>query len=602
MLKQNLIITYSNQKARQLKQNLSNPLDKVITLDGFINEIYERESFAKIIDKSIALLQIHKTISDKKIDYFDFIKEGSDTLDLIYEYILKVDASTIELKELLSGEKYKAIKAIADAYEAFKQTHSLVDENDLVRLAIDKFEKYDFSLYENQYLDKFELDGIKFYNSNLKLSLIQKLQNATSPLREQSKTTDARLFTLLKQPFDINEEVCSSLKLARKLLQEDDTLKCEDICIVTTDINEYAPIFRLYLSKYGLQGFDSKGKPLNLFDPKSEHLSAKNAYEQINKKIENLKKAAMRYGLTFDKERLKKRLVDKTYLIEEKIGIELTEANQLVGLGKTYKHIIFIGADINHFPPKRSDNFLYSSKIGQDYFCENSYYESSQLQYEELKKSASNLYVIHPEYQGKRRLTSSIIVDKNIQNKIDISDIKESRNKIEDEYIDSIKSKEFTHFDGLGVQDVAVHHLSASQLSSYAKCPLNYLYSYKLGLRTQKEESEGFDVMQQGSLMHACYEEFAKKIQGRASLSVEDMKKIMITVVDEEYQKFLNDPKNEIESENIYHKIFKQTLSKGLSDDTQDGLLIKFILFCRFYFIFIEKEIIKRKQTYIIND
>ncbi len=31
-LKQNLIITYSNQKVRELKKSLKNPLDKVVTL------------------------------------------------------------------------------------------------------------------------------------------------------------------------------------------------------------------------------------------------------------------------------------------------------------------------------------------------------------------------------------------------------------------------------------------------------------------------------------------------------------------------------------------------------------------------------------------
>ena len=37
-LKQNLIITYSNQKARELKKTLKNPLDKVVTLSVFVND------------------------------------------------------------------------------------------------------------------------------------------------------------------------------------------------------------------------------------------------------------------------------------------------------------------------------------------------------------------------------------------------------------------------------------------------------------------------------------------------------------------------------------------------------------------------------------
>ena len=42
-LKQNLIITYSNQKARELKKTLKNPLDKVVTLSAFVNDFFEKK-------------------------------------------------------------------------------------------------------------------------------------------------------------------------------------------------------------------------------------------------------------------------------------------------------------------------------------------------------------------------------------------------------------------------------------------------------------------------------------------------------------------------------------------------------------------------------
>ena len=43
-LKQNLIITYSNQKARELKKTLKNPLDKVVTLSAFVNDFFENKN------------------------------------------------------------------------------------------------------------------------------------------------------------------------------------------------------------------------------------------------------------------------------------------------------------------------------------------------------------------------------------------------------------------------------------------------------------------------------------------------------------------------------------------------------------------------------
>lgn len=53
-LKQNLYITYSNQKVRDLKrQNILKPLDKVITLDCLTYSICKGQFLLKIIFKLI---------------------------------------------------------------------------------------------------------------------------------------------------------------------------------------------------------------------------------------------------------------------------------------------------------------------------------------------------------------------------------------------------------------------------------------------------------------------------------------------------------------------------------------------------------------------
>ncbi len=580
MIKQNLIITYSNQKAREIKKSLSNPLDKVLTLNNLIYEFFEKQSFKKIIDPIIATSFIYKTIQTENIKYLDFISQDSDTIDLIYDFILKAEASKVDLSEILSGEKLKAIELLIVKYKEFKEEFNLVDFNDIVQFTIDNFENFDLSLYENIILDNFEKDGIKFYKSNLEFELLNLISSKAKALENQQQNSSIpKLIKLKKQPFDINDEVQSALKLARKLLEENESVSSNDICIVTTDIDEYAPIFRLYLDKYNLKGYDSKGLALNLFkNKKIDNIQALNAFKNIDKQLNTIEKNSRRFNINIDIEKLKDKLINETYILEEKIGIELTEANQLVGLNKKYEHIIFIGTDINHFPPKRSDNFLYSSEIAQKYFCENSYYESSLLQYNELKRLASNLYITYPKYKEKRELSSSIIINKDISNSIDISNIFARKERIiQEEYLTSITSQEFTKYDGLDVNGIFVTHLSASQLGSYAKCPLKYLYNYKLGIKKPKEDEEGFDVMQQGTLMHSCYEEFAKEVQGNDKLELEDFKSIMSEVLEQEYLKFLNDPRNEIKEENIYHQIFKFTLAKGLKDDSEDGLLIKFI-------------------------
>ncbi|WP_198306047.1 PD-(D/E)XK nuclease family protein [Arcobacter vandammei] len=579
-LKQNLIITYSNQKVRELKKSLKNPFDKVITLSSFVNEFFEKNSFKTLIKPFIATAFLYKIIKDENIEYLDFISQNSDTLDLIYDFILKINASKVELSKILKDEKLKAIEILNIKYKEFKYKNNLVDMNDIFQLIIDNFDKNDFTKYEKIYIDSFEIENIKLYKSNLELELINLFREISIPLEQTINTNiSAKLYKLNKQPFDINEEVECALKLSRKLLEDDENLKSNDICIVTTDINEYAPIFRLYLPKYELKGFDSKGISLKLFSgKKSSNLQVKMAFDEIEKELKFYDESCKKFGLNIDLQKIKEKLANETYILEDKIGIELTEANQLIGLNKQFEHIIFIGTDINHFPPKRSDNFLFTSQIAQDYFCENSYYESSLFQYKELKKLTKNLYILYPKYKDKRELTASIIIDKNIENLVDISNIKAKKEKIKKEdFLDSITLQEFTKYDGLEVSGVKANHLSASQLGSYAKCPLKYLYINKLRIRTPREDEDGFDVAQMGTLMHSCFEAFAKKVQGNKILGIEAFKSIMFDVLDEEYQLFINNPDNEIKEENILHLLYKYTLARGLKDDKSDGLLIKFI-------------------------
>lgn len=579
-LKQNLIITYSNQKVRELKKSLKNPLDKVVTLSSFADEFFEKHSFKTLIKPIIATSFIYKTIKEEDIKYLDFLSLNSNTLDLIYDFILKINASKVDLSKILKDEKLKAIEILNIKYKEFKYKNNLVDMNDIFQLIIDNFDKNDFTKYEKIYIDSFEIENIKLYKSNLELELINLFREISIPLEQTINTNiSAKLYKLNKQPFDINDEVESALKLGRKLLEDDENLKSNDICIVTTDINEYAPIFRLYLPKYELKGFDSKGISLKLFSgKKSSNLQVKMAFDSIEKELKFYDESCKKFGLNIDLQKIKEKLANETYILEDKIGIELTEANQLIGLNKEFEHIIFIGADINHFPPKRSDNFLFTSQIAQDYFCENSYYESSLFQYKELKKLTKNLYILYPKYKDKRELTASIIIDKNIENLVDISNIKAKKEKIQKEdFLSSITSNEFTKYDGLDVKGLNANHLSASQLGSYAKCPLKYLYINKLRIKTPREDEDGFDVAQMGTLMHSCFEAFAKKVQGNKNLGIEAFKSIMFEVLQEEYESFINNPDNEIKEENIFHVLYKYTLARGLNDDKNDGLLIKFI-------------------------
>ena len=85
-LKQNLIITYSNQKARELKKTLKNPLDKVVTLSAFANDFFEKNSFKTEIKPIVATSFIYKIIKEEKIEYLDFI---SITLLILFKISLR---------------------------------------------------------------------------------------------------------------------------------------------------------------------------------------------------------------------------------------------------------------------------------------------------------------------------------------------------------------------------------------------------------------------------------------------------------------------------------------------------------------------------------
>mgnify|MGYP000566107530 CR=1 FL=1 len=208
MLNQNLYITYSNQKAREIKRKIAKPLDKIITLSGFVDDFFEKQSFKKMIDSIVASSFIFKTIKEEEIKYFDFINPSSDTLDLIYDFILKVNSSNIELPKILEGKKLEAIKILSNKYSEFKQKFNLVDSNDIVQYAIDNFEKIDFSNYKEIFLDSFENENIKFYKSDLEFKLLKLLFSKAKLLENKIENKNsATLYKLNKQAFDINRRL-----------------------------------------------------------------------------------------------------------------------------------------------------------------------------------------------------------------------------------------------------------------------------------------------------------------------------------------------------------------------------------------------------------
>ena len=569
-LKQNLYITYSNQKSRDIKQTITKPLDKVITLESLIIELFEKNNFEIQVDNILGASIIYKIIKDKNIKYFSYLNEDAISLNIIFDFIVKCRRNKVEYKKLLSGDKLDAIIKIEEAYRTYKQHNNLVDIADIEKKVLENWDSWFENKYDEIYVDDFCIGDISFIKSKLQDRILSKLLIYKKlPLQNQINN-NTKIIKPKNEVFDNIDEVKTAIKISRKLLEDDDSLSVNDILIVASDIQEYASLYKLFLDEYEMKGYSSIGTPLTLLT-NSNDTKVIIAKQQYDLKIKSLKNLYQKLGLTLSKT-TKESIKSNIKILDEKIGIELTEPNQIIGLSKRYKNIIFIGTDINHFPPKISDNFLYSYEDDMKYFYLNDYFKSSQMQLKELKRLSDNLYIITASYNGKRELSPSILINKEFDEFIDISDIK-SKNDLA---LDNQAIKEdMSYLDDVKVNGIKATHLSASQINKYLSCPLAYLYSNKIRIQAPKQNEEGFDVMEQGSLMHLCYELFGKFIKEKniTSIDKDELNSIMYDISIQAYQEFIK----EIETTNIHHKIFLSSLQAGLKDDRPKGLLAKFV-------------------------
>ncbi|PHR54382.1 MAG: hypothetical protein COA44_13270 [Arcobacter sp.] len=588
-LSHNLYITYSNQKVRDLKkQSILKPLDKVITLDILILEVFESKHFEIVIDDILASCIIYKIIENKKIEYFSYLNEDAVSLNTIYNFIVKCKRNSVAFESLLSGEKLDAILEIDASYQEYKGINNLVDIADIEKIVLENWDDSFRKGYDEVYVDSFVIENISFIKSKKQQQILEKLSNYKKLVKIQETLPRPKIIKPSNEVFDNIDEVKTTIRITRKLLEEG--TQSNEILIVASDIQEYAPLYKLFLDEYEIKGFSSIGTPLSSFY-NTTTTQVKIALSGYQAQIQALELLYKKLSLTLS-EIAKENIKASINILDEKIGIEITEPNQVVGLSKKYKHIIFIGTDINHFPPKANDNFLYSYDDDLKYFCANNYFTSSQTQLNELKRLCENLYIITASYSGKRELTPSILIDNEFDEIIDISNVKsvsqlalnhQTKEPDEDtsDYYKSIVSEDFTAYDGNGVQGLEATHLSASQINKYLTCPLAYLYSNKIRLQAPNQEEEGFDVMEKGSLMHLCYELFGQTIKdkGIKSTHEEELYELMYQVSLQAYaHKDTVEPRGKPKlEENIHHQIFLSTLQAGLKDERRAGLLAKFV-------------------------
>ena len=602
-ISQTLILTATTTRVNELQKKYNDKYNflKVITLDYLVLELFEiYDDSSILLDDNIATTIIYELIQNSKSDYFKYLDKNAQSLKIIYDFFLKLQLNDIKIEEFnYPKEKQKALKELFTSYKKYLKSNNLVDNAGIVNIALKNINQY-LKKFDEVLVDSFKVDSIELIKSNKHKELLDKIKKykLSKSIRRTLKSDKPNLYQ--NKAFNSYDEVRTAIKIAKKLMLNGSSE--DDIIIVCSDINEYLPYYYNLLPEYGMKGYDTVGLPLNSYGSNENNLKnhtnfkVQKAYWKYKEEYEKIVSQSKYFNLPIDKANLRTTLLQNSMVRGDKIGVLFTDPNKFIGSTKRYKHIIFIGSDITHFPPKVKDNFLFTQKEAQKLFCINNVYEASKTLYNELKKLSDNLYVVTASYSGKRVLSQSLLIDKDIKDEFNIDDIKSKNdifkeqkrvNKDLDEFQKSILDTDFTVFDGMLNQEFQDgDKLSASAINSYIKCPMQYYFTSVLKLNKPQDEQDGFDATQRGSLIHLCFELFVNKIKDN-NITTTDTKTLYNLMLDISKEVFNHDKtKKDIGYDkygnlklNINHKIDLQILQKGLEhiDSTDKSELAKFV-------------------------
>ena len=582
-MNRDLYITISHKKVQEIKAS-TNGLSVVMTLDELILGEFEKSNMAIVIDSYLASSIIYKIIQNNNITYFDYFKSDSNGLEIIYSLLVRCKRNDVNFKTLFSGKKLEAIDLINNKYQKYKKSQDLVDISDIEEI-ISKSNIYEKikNNFKNIYIDNFIVEDINFIKSKLQEKILQELPEQITINTFSNQTQKPKIIKPSIEVFDSSDEVRTAIKIIRKLMEDGN--KSDNILLVADNIRDYSEFYRVFCDEYEIKGYSSIGLSLDrYFNIKDEDV--KTIFNKYNSKIKSMEKLYQKLNLELTND-IKQKIKSTFKISDKKIGIELCELNDLVGTNSQYEHIIFIGGDINRFPKSGNDNFLWSYEIDLQDFYKNNYFTTAKTCLNELYRLTTNLYIVTANYNGKRELVPSILLGNNYDEIINIDEINSinqlslnnktviSDNNIK-EYYHSIIDNNLSKFDGIGVNGFEDITLSASQINRYISCPLSYLYLNRLDIKSPSMLEDGFDIMQEGSLMHLCYELFGKRIRDRkiTHIDLERLFELMYQISEDAFITF--NKKNNI-AENVHHRAFLSELQSGLKDNNKQGILAKFV-------------------------
>jgi len=632
-LKSELYIAAS-QEAKELYQ-------QTLPKDGFFNcEALTLSDILLKIDRDATLLDslsarvYFKEVAIslfKKLKHFQFSKDRlfEDSIDLMFEFYIKVRLNSIELGEFFSGDKADDIALIFSEYEELKRRLNLYDGSDIV-LNVNSDELIDFiDSYESVLVDwQFFEDGISFLNSfsleKLFKSIIQDERLSqklnTEPKQPQKECIDITL----NRVFDFADEAKEGVKIAKKLIS--DGIDPSDIVVVASKLDDYKHHIVSALDEYNLRGYILNAKDFStsaiyyelksLKTQKEFEKYAKDASKKLSSIPQKLKKEYASYvntGLSLAKKSFEMlgRLQLQNYKVSfediftqlalnstiefgsRKDSVLITEHNQV--LKKEFKHIIYIGIDATHLPQKFSENFLYSQSHSKLLHISN-YYKDAVYVYERLKANSHHLYLVTAQYQNKRELQISSIIKDNFTKKLEAFDVSDvvSLNDLLDtqkqividektkEYIISKELKAKNRYNGvLDIQEQKSIRFSASRLNEYRSCPLRYYFDYILkAVSPQEFDEDTFSSAESGTLFHAIVEEFANDFKYAREKNEElDVASHAFSLLDAHYQNALPKKDGKV-YESVLHKQKKVELQVAIERFVryvEDGKLDDFV-------------------------
>ncbi len=521
------------------------------TLEEFVRKLHAKHSTKSVISPVEAEAILGTILKKVSLSHFDYVTPRSDTLRQMSAFFAQVKRNGLSVGDFdFHKEKKEDLERLFFLYNEFLAEHNMADAGDVEAEVLGYVKDHAVRVIA----DTFEYEGIHFFTSRLQKEIFDALDKEPADIAMPGKRADQRLV----ESFDAFDEAKNGLKIVRELLDAGE--RVEDILIVASDIDEYFPIFRTLFKEYGLDGYSTVGEPLKHYENTNDPL-ARAKLKALKEEAALIERRLARHGIVT--ENLYERMLEGRRFLPSMGSVEITESNQIFAYGEV-KHLIFVGADITHFPPKRTRNVFYTKNHEEKFFL-NPLFASSKAMYERMKRIAENLYILHSKYRGKTKRGLSFIVDRNLAEYepklMGDADLPKESRRIEVPAAEAfLKAKEenaMGAYNGIGVGVMKVHTLSASRINAYLGCPRAYFYDRILKAEAPREETAEMESTTQGTIMHLAFETIVRYVRRYRIEDVEVLQEKRERFAEHAYRRILRKEKL---PEGIFTKLYYKRL------------------------------------------